>query len=301
MSAPIIELVHGDVCEVDPEMFDDFDVQLTDPPYSDHVHVAAVSVNSGDEMGVHRNHLGFASLSPQLQTRVATIASRVARWTVVFSDFEGGELWRESCLAANVEYVRTVPWVRWSQPQLSGDRPCTGAEATLWFHRQTVGAKGGVKPRAKRWNGPGSLVAFGSPGVVDHFPAFDAKAMRGKFKHPTEKPFDLALDLVCYASDPGENVVDPCAGRATIAQACRVLGRNCLCFELKEDFAVAAQSRLHAPLDDRDRDRLARWVERVSAEASSVPVPRAADGSDVKTYERAQRRLADVERAKEWL
>jgi len=39
----------------------------------------------------------------------------------------------------------------------------------------------------------------------------------------------------------------------------------------------------------------------VHAEASAVPEPKAADGSDIKTWERAQRRLADVARVAEAL
>jgi hypothetical protein len=147
----------------------------------------------------------------------------------------------------------------------------------LWGHQ---GGK-------KSWNGPGGLVTF------------HAKALRGEGKHKTEKPLDLLLDQVCYFSNPDELVFDPCAGSGTTGQACRVLGRRFAGVEQSEEWATKADARLIAPLSDRDRERVARWVERVGAEAVTVPTP--TGEHDVRTWERAQRRLADVERARGWL
>jgi hypothetical protein len=281
-----ISVTHADILE--PVVFGDYDVLITDPPYSPHVHANAASVGVlGGGMGAHARDLGFDALSDELRLMLAFGASGAKRWSVVFSDFEGGHAWREAMHAAELEYIRTVPWVRWSQPQLSGDRPCTGAEAVLLFHRQQVGPRGGVKPVAKHWNGPGSLTHF------------SRRAMRGQDKHPTEKPIDLMLDMVSWFSDPGETVLDPCAGSGTTVVACRLLERGCVAFERDKVWAAAAGQRAHGPLSDRDRLRAREWCESTLEEASSVPEPKAADGSDVKTYERAQRRLADAARVAE--
>jgi site-specific DNA-methyltransferase (adenine-specific) len=283
----MIEIIHGDLLELDcAELFGMADALITDPPYSDHVHENATSIGTGGA-GVRERDLEFEPLSPRLRECIAIGASVVKRWSVVFSDFEGADAWRVDANEAGAEWIRLVPWVRWSQPQLSGDRPCTGAEAVLVWHAQHVGARGGRRPIAKRWNGPGSLTCF------------DRKALRGQFKHPTEKPLDLMLDIVSWFSDPGEVVIDPCAGAGTTALACRLLGRACIAVEKKATWVRQAQARVRGPLSGRDLERAERWIEATATEAESVREPR--DESEVRTYERAQRRIADAARVFEAL
>jgi site-specific DNA-methyltransferase (adenine-specific) len=279
----VIEVIQADALAFDAA---GFDVLITDPPYSARVHENAASMGTAGA-GPHARDFGFASLSPQLQEAIAGMAAKVNRWSIVFSDLEGNYAWRARTEFRGAEYVREVPWIRWSQPQLSGDRPCSGAEAVLHFHAQSVGPKGGRAPIAKRWNGPGSLTHYAR------------RALRGADKHPTEKPLDLLLDLVSWFSDPGELVLDPCAGRATTALACRLLGRDCVALELDARWAELGAARATAPPSDRDRKRAAEWVESTLAEASEVPAPKAEDGSDVRTWERAQRRVADATRVAE--
>jgi hypothetical protein len=284
----MIEVIHADVLSMSPEDFESFDVQITDFPYSPHVHENPTSVGSdagaGGGMGVHARPFGFEPLSEELRFFGACVAQSVKRWSVMFSDLEGTHGWRADCTAAGAEYVREVPWIRWSQPQLSGDRPCSGAEALLFFHRGNPGPRGGWKPLSKHWNGPGSLTHF------------SRRCMRGQDKHPAEKPIDLMLDLVSYFSDPGETVVDLCGGAGTTAVAARLLGRDCVAFERDATWAASAARRANGALSGRDIERAKEWCITVEAEASAVPFPRAPDKSDVKTWERAQRRLADVER-----
>lgn len=277
----VIEIIRADALELDPAAFADFDALITDPPYSDHVHDNATSIGTGGE-GVRERDLGFDALTPELRAFIAAGAASVRRWSAVFSDFEGAPLWWADVEREGAEWIRLVPWVRWSQPQLSGDRPCTGAEAVLIWHAQHTGPRGGRKPMAKRWNGPGSLTAL------------ERRALRGQFKHPTEKPIDLALDLVSWFSDPGEAVIDPCAGAGTTALACRLLGRNCVAIEKSEAWATHARGRVSGPLSDRDRARAEEWCAWIVTEAERVPVPK--DKSEERTYERAQRRIADAAR-----
>jgi hypothetical protein len=239
---------------------------------------------------VHERDLGFDAITGNLRGALASLAARAARWTCIFSDHEGAHEWRAICERS--EYVRTVPWVRWSQPQLSGDRPCTGSEAVLIFHR--FGERS--KPVKKHWNGPGSLVAFGVDYDAESRTHAPRRALRGADKHPTEKPIDLMLDLVSWFTDPGELVLDPCAGSGTTALACRLLGRSCLALECNERWAIAARARVAGVLSDRDRVRAREWVESTLGEADRVPAPKAENGSDVKTYERAQRRVLDAAR-----
>jgi len=261
------------------------DVVITDPPYSAHVHASAMSSRTGGAGPVVRD-LGFASITDELRNAIIRSVER-ARWACVFTDFEGMREWFNACSAqvdvmpvrgARAGYIRTVPWVRWSQPQISGDRPPSGAEAVMLFH--------GKRPGKKRWNGPGGLTHFA------------ARAMRGANKHPTEKPIDLALSLVSYFSDPGETVLDPCAGSGVIGVACRLLGRKYLGFEINPEWAEKAALREVSPLSDRDRKRVEEWLV-YSAANDSVPEPR--NASERATYARYLRRVDDRDHVRDVL
>jgi hypothetical protein len=211
------------------------DVMLVDPEYSAHTHASAVSASK--VRGTRKREFGFEPMSPLSRGWLAACAGQVKRWSVVYSDVEESYRLRQACEESGAEYVRTVPWVRWSMPQLSGDRPPQGFEHLLLFHR----------PGAKRWNGPGNLVS------LEH------TRLTGEEKHKAEKPLDQALDLVAWFSDPGECVFDPRAGAGTIGLACRLLGRSYVGVERQLEWASHGQARLAAALAPRDVDRFARW------------------------------------------
>ena len=286
---------------------DDADVMIVDTPYAAKVHAKAVSAGTGGR-GVRARDLGFGHLTPELMLRVAWYASRVRRWSVVFTDIESVGTWIAAMQMNGVEYVRTVPWVRWSQPQLSGDRPPSGAECVCIFHRANQTRSGRIVPVRKAWNGPGNRVAYRSEDAEPIALAraeYEAKSLRGADKYSCEKPLDLMLALVSDYSDFGDVVFDPCAGMGTTCLAAEMLGRESVGYECVEDVATRAWMRLVSAregcngkrvLSDRDTDRAVRWALETRAEAERVPTPEAKNGSDVKTWERAQRRLADVER-----
>lgn len=241
----MIQVVHcRDALSLPADYVKAFDVMATDPPYREHVHTAATSQSAG--RGTRKRDLGFASLSRRARMATADWAAAVKRWSVVYSDVEDSTLLRWAVQARRVEYVRTMPWVRWSMPQLSGDRPPQGFEHVMLFH-----PKG-----KKRWNGPGNLTAF------THL------AMRGENKHKCQKPLDQALDIVSFFSDIGESIFDPFAGSGTLGVACRLLGRNYVGFELDPVWAERAQKRLLG--DPDDADRIIRWLEQDSEPVSSL-------------------------------
>lgn len=211
------------------------DVMITDPEYSSHTHKNAVSASAA--RGTRKREFGFESMTPLSRGWLGACAARVKRWSVIYSDVEESHRLREACVESGAEYVRTVPWVRWSMPQLSGDRPPQGFEHLIVLHA----------PGAKRWNGPGNLTN------LEH------TCLRGEEKHKAEKPLDQALDLVAWFSDPGECVFDPRAGAGTIGLACRLLGRSYVGVERTPEWAEHAQDRLVAPLTKRDADRFQRW------------------------------------------
>lgn len=223
-----------------------FDVLITDPPYREHVHQNATSQSRG--RGTRKRDLGFQSLTRAGRVATAQWCAWVKRWSVVYSDVENSNLLRWAVQARGAEYIRTMPWVRWSMPQLTGDRPPQGFEHILCFH----------PPGKKHWNGPGNLVAF------QHL------ALRGESKHKCEKPLDQALDLVSWFSDLGESILDPFAGHGTLGLACRLLGRSYVGLEVDPDWATKAQVRLAGPLTDRDVERVRRWLDTDSEPVSAL-------------------------------
>ena len=282
MTAPEIVVMCGDARALTPDDVAGVDVAIFDPPYSAHVHSKATSVKTeASRFGTIDRDLGFDALDDGLLAAGAMVAAHVRRWSVIFADHEdSAPAWRAACVDAGAERIRTVPWIRWSQPQLSGDRPPQGSESILVFHAQDVGSRGGRKPRAKHWNGPGNLTHF------------DSRCLRGADKQETEKPLDLMLSLVCYFTDPGETVLDLTCGYGTTAQACRLLGRGCVAIDKRKPQADYAEARVTAPLSHRDKSRAEEWIVKTLEEASAVPL----DPEHPGAYNRAQARIADAMR-----
>lgn len=257
-----IEIIHADARDVPDDLIATCDAQIVDPPYSAHVHRNAQS------SGAPRD-LGFASLDDVLRARIASAAALVRTWSIVFSDFEGSHGWRVAAEGAGAEWIRLTPWIRWSQPQYSGDRPPSGAEAVIALHSGRA---------RKAWWGSGSVCAW------------THRSLRGREKHPTEKPLDLMLALVSAFTSPGDAVLDLCAGSGATAQACRLLGRDCVAVERDATWASSARARVTSPLSARDAARATEWVASVEVEAR--------DAEDGGAATRAQHRLEDAARVR---
>lgn len=58
--------------------------------------------------------------------------------------------------------------------------------------------------------------------------------------HPTQKSVPLLEQLICIFTDPGDVVIDPCAGSGTTLLAARKCGRRAYGFEIKKDFYTDA-------------------------------------------------------------
>lgn len=289
-----IHLVHESFLDIDRDAFDAVDALIVDPPYSAHVHENAVSAGTlgpGSKGYVHRN-LGFAPLTPLEMGHLVMLAARVKRWSVFFTDTEAVGRWKDSAPAFDVRYVRHVPWLRWSQPQKSGDRPGQQSESVVHFHRKT-------RPN---WNGPGWLIAYG----LDDEGRRIRTSLRGGEKHPTEKPLDLMLDMVCWYSERGETVADTHMGRGTTGLACRLLERDFVGIERRPsreelargavDWFPQAKRRLEAlGLERTDTKKAEDWCATTIAE-SRRDLAKKETGSDEKTRARAEFRLREAER-----
>ena len=248
---------------------DEFDVMITDPPYSEHVHANATS--SSSRGGTRHRDFGFSHIDHTYREAIASWAKRAKRWSVVYSDVEGAHHTIDAVTSAGVEYVRTVPWVRWSMPQLSGDHPPQGFEKVLLFH-----AKG-----RKHWSGPGNLTHLAHP------------CLRGEGKHKAEKPLAQLLDLVSWFSDESETVFDPFMGSGTTALACLMLGRCFVGSELDMHWFEHASARINSELSPRDLDQVKRWLAQDDEPTSAL--------SEGPSLVRAAKRKTDKDRVRECL
>lgn len=178
-----------------------YDVTITDPPYTEHVHRNLRSGGDYGKKSVPNQSLDFAHVDGFEFAKDFVRVSK--RWSVAFCSLESLGL-----IQAQIprEFIRGGVWLKPnSMGQLTGDRPACAFEGVAIMHR-----KG-----RKRWNGHGSYGVWTCNGT------------RGKKdRHPNEKPLNLALKLVALFSDRGETVFDPFCGSGAIGEACVRLGRK---------------------------------------------------------------------------
>lgn len=62
--------------------------------------------------------------------------------------------------------------------------------------------------------------------------------------HPTQKPVPLLEMLIEIFTDPGEVVIDPCAGSGSTLLAAENLGRPSFGFEIKKEFVAAFEAQM---------------------------------------------------------
>ena len=65
--------------------------------------------------------------------------------------------------------------------------------------------------------------------------------------HPTQKPVGLLKRLIEVFTDPGDIVVDPCAGSGATLRAAYELGRNSYGFEVDRNFYQKAVKEMIKP------------------------------------------------------
>lgn len=65
--------------------------------------------------------------------------------------------------------------------------------------------------------------------------------------HPTQKPVRVLKKLITVFTDPGDVVIDPCAGSGSTLRAAYELGRNSYGFELDKQFYNRAKTEMIDP------------------------------------------------------
>jgi site-specific DNA-methyltransferase (adenine-specific) len=70
------------------------------------------------------------------------------------------------------------------------------------------------------------------------------RAPKEKTYHPCQQPIEEAEQLLSYFSNPGDLVIDPCAGSFTVAEACLRLGRRCVSCDSESWCVSVGETRL---------------------------------------------------------
>ncbi len=114
---------------------DSVDVTITDPPYEAEAHTKILRVKNGNASR-GGEVIPFAAITEDDRDATAANLARVTRrWVLVFCQVEGSSRWASSLVAAGLQYVRTMVWVKPdAQPQITGDRPGMGYESLVFAH-----------------------------------------------------------------------------------------------------------------------------------------------------------------------
>lgn len=70
--------------------------------------------------------------------------------------------------------------------------------------------------------------------------------------HPTQKPVAVLKKLISVFTDPGDVVIDPCAGSGSTLRAAYELGRSAYGFEVDKNFYSAAKEKMIDPAKEND-------------------------------------------------
>lgn len=201
-----LTLYRADALSILP-LLSGIDHVISDPPYSANTHKNAKTnkiVYYGTDGG--KKLVDFDHWTPEQFIYACKTCIKIARrWIIMTCDH------KHAALAFDwPEFIRLGCWAKpGAMPQISADRPGSAHESVLILHN------GHAK---KRWN-------CGGKGALWIYPPERSALI------PTQKPLNLMLDFVSQFTDPGETVLDFCAGSGTVARACKDLGRRCVAIE----------------------------------------------------------------------
>lgn len=78
--------------------------------------------------------------------------------------------------------------------------------------------------------------------------------------HPTQKPVKLLKELISVFTDPGDVVIDPCAGSGSTLRAAYELGRSAYGFEVDKGFYTAAYHQMLTGISqDANAEQINLW------------------------------------------
>ena len=87
------------------------------------------------------------------------------------------------------------------------------------------------------------------------FPKSIQKFNRDKsYYHPTQKPVEMLKFLIKTYTEEGDIVLDNCMGSGSTGEACRILKRNFIGYELNEEYFKIAKARIEDGYYDKFED-----------------------------------------------
>jgi len=95
----------------------------------------------------------------------------------------------------------------------------------------------------KRLN-PETLKKGKNPTNVWEIPRLNANS-KERLNHPTQKPEEIIKRIVKAVTKEGDLVIDPFCGTGTTLKICKDLNRDCICFEIKEEYCKIAKKRVN--------------------------------------------------------
>ena len=123
-------------------------------------------------------------------------------------------------------YINLVFYKRYSPQVLKANMRIVGnAEYGLLLYRDKL----------PKFNNGGKMI-FNAMEWID-----DRDGLYKKI-HPTQKPVALLERLISIFTDPGDVVIDPCAGSGSTLVAAENMGRRAFGFEIKKDFYAEASA-----------------------------------------------------------
>lgn len=231
-----VQLYHGDMREVLPELAVQADAVVTDPPYGE--------TSLAWDRWPHK--------WPELVARHAS-----SMWC--FGSFRMFTEWWLDFTDAGWNLSQDVVWEKHNGSGFAVDRFRRVHELAAHFYR---GDWGGIhhepkrQPNQGRNQGTRAVRSSGEHlGAIDGQPWIDdgtrlptsvirARSMHGRAIHPTEKPVAILAPLIEYAVQPGGLVLDPFAGSGSTLYTARQLGRRAIGIEANEEYCERAAKRL---------------------------------------------------------
>lgn len=204
------------------EIADDaVDLTITDPPFDEKTH-AGIRTNKKGTDGTIK--VDFDPC-PEPHTFVPNLLRITKRWVICKCAQEmTGDYQRAANYDGEERYIRGGIWPKTNPtPQKTGDRPAQWGESCAIMHR--LGRK--------RWNGGGRAASWPGPGDNDPLA-----------EHPTKTPLWLPEAWIRDFGEADEVVWDPCAGEATVGEACLRLGLRYIGCEIQPKYHRLAVRRL---------------------------------------------------------
>lgn len=164
---------------------------------------------------------------------------------IIFCAFEQMQMLIE--IAKKHGYMHYIPLIfckNYSAQVLKANmRVCGATEYALLFYRDKL-------PKfnnGRQYDENGKIIPGTGKMIFNWFEWKRDSSKQYPKIHPTQKPVGLLKELIKVFTDPGDVVIDPCAGSGSTLRAAMELGRNAYGFEVSTKFYKEATEKMLNP------------------------------------------------------